>query len=52
MLLARLFGELLRCGVCVVFTGNRPPRELYKGGLSRRFFEPFIALIDDRCVCV
>lgn len=48
MLLSRLFGELLRCGVTVVFTSNRPPRDLYKGGLSRRYFEPFIHLIDEK----
>lgn len=50
MLLSRLFGELMACGVAVVFTSNRPPRDLYKGGLSRRYFEPFIHLVDDRCV--
>lgn len=48
MLLSRLFGELLACGCAVVFTSNRPPRDLYKGGLSRRYFEPFIHLVDNR----
>lgn len=48
MLLSRLFGELLRCGCWVVFTSNRPARDLYRGGLSRRYFEPFVELVDDR----
>lgn len=51
MLLSRLFCELMACGVAVVTTSNRPPRDLYKGGLSRRYFEPFIHLVDNRCVC-
>jgi hypothetical protein len=50
MLLGRLFDGLLRGGVCVVFTSNRPARELYKGGLSRTYFEPFIHLVDERWV--
>jgi hypothetical protein len=50
MLLGRLFDGLLRGGVCVVFTSNRPVRELYKGGLSRTYFEPFIQLVDERWV--
>jgi predicted ATPase len=48
MLLSRLFGELLARGCSVVITSNRPARDLYKGGLSRRYFEPFIHLVDDR----
>jgi cell division protein ZapE len=48
MLVARLFGELLRCGCYVVLTSNRPARDLYKGGLARKYFEPFVKLIDAR----
>jgi len=48
MLLSRLLGELLHCGCTVLLTSNRPPRDLYKGGLSRKYFEPFIQLVDNR----
>jgi predicted ATPase len=48
MLLSQLFGQILAHGCMVCFTSNRPARDLYKGGLSRKYFEPFIRLIDDR----
>jgi predicted ATPase len=48
MLLSRLFGQILGHGCMVCFTSNRPARDLYKGGLSRKYFEPFIMLIDER----
>ena len=46
MLLTRVFGHLLRSGCCVIFTSNRPARDLYQQGLSRRYFLPFIRLVD------
>jgi cell division protein ZapE len=52
MILSRLFGKLLEHGVKVVTTSNRPPRDLYLGGLNREFFMPFIELIERRMLVV
>ncbi|MFL6732715.1 MAG: cell division protein ZapE [Sphingomicrobium sp.] len=52
MILSRLFGKLLERGMKVVTTSNRPPRDLYKSGLNRELFIPFIELIEQKMLVV
>lgn len=48
MIMSRLFTALIGLGVTLIITSNRAPQDLYKDGLNREHFLPFIALIEEK----
>ena len=52
MILGRLFEALFEDKVVLAITSNRAPEDLYKNGINRQLFVPFIEILRDRCVVV
>lgn len=50
LILTQLFGEMWARGVVVVATSNRPPGDLYEGGINRGYFLPFIDMLRRHCI--
>lgn len=49
IIMTKLFNELWKRGTILVATSNRPPKDLYLGGLNRQYFLPFIAEVQKTC---
>lgn len=49
IIMTKLFNELWKRGTILVATSNRPPKDLYLGGLNRQYFLPFIAEVQQQC---
>ena len=52
MILGRLFDALFEKRVVLAITSNRAPEDLYKNGINRQLFTPFIDILRERCEVV
>lgn len=50
LIMSQLFEVLFTFGTIMVATSNRPPKDLYEGGLNRGYFLPFIGILERHCL--
>jgi predicted ATPase len=50
IIMTKLFNNLWNHGTILMATSNRPPKDLYLGGLNRDYFLPFIDELHHRCI--
>lgn len=50
IIMTKLFNNLWSNGTVLMATSNRPPKDLYLGGLNRSYFLPFIDELNHRCI--
>lgn len=52
MILSRLFSYLFAKGTILIATSNVAPENLYKNGLNRDLFLPFIPILEKHCIII
>jgi len=49
MILMKFFNEIWNNGTILIATSNRSHNDLYKDGLNREYFVPFIKRLEQEC---
>ena len=50
LIMTKLFRAIFSHGTVLITTSNRPPEDLYKNGLNRQYFLPFLTQLDQQCL--